>query len=394
MDETFHIADLIVKKIRGEITPEESGHLESWIEADPGNRALFERTTDPKHQLGKLEIYNLFNKERVWAALEDELFQTKRVQFNPRRFLQFAAAILLPVLLAGGAYLIFLKPSPATLADLDEFYIPGSQRATLILSDGGAVTLEGEVAPEDLEDGNARIRNADNQLSYFDKTSGRRAREILYNELRTPRGGGYRLTLVDGTSVWLNAGSSLRFPVTFNDSIRKVYLEGEAYFEVDHNSDPFIINSGNMDVRVLGTSFNVYAYPDEMEFVTTLVDGSVQVDLIDEERNTLASEILAPGRQAVLGLSAIEIEVNEVNTSFYTSWMRGKIEFNNEDLDLVMKRLARWYDFNYRFDRKEAMQYHFTARLDREAPISSILEMIEMTTDVKFEFRGGTIVIQ
>ena len=393
MNESFHIADLIVKKIRGQITADELRQLDDWIHADPANQEVFERATDPKNQLGKLEVYRLFRKERVWSALEDELFQKKAVYFNSRRFLRYAAAILFPVLVAGSAYLFFLKPPHTSLADLDNVISPGSQRATLILSDGGSVTLEGDQAPVDMEEGNIRIRNTGNRLSYSEEAVGSRVRKVLYNELRTPRGGGYSLKLADGTSVWLNAGSSLKFPVTFSDSLREVWLEGEAYFEVTPNGKPFEVNSGNMDVRVLGTSFNVSAYHDDSEFITTLVEGRVRVDLRADNNQTMMSKELVPDRQAILELATSEIRVEEVNTANYTSWMHGKIEFDRENLDMVMKRLARWYDFEYRFENREAMQYHFTARLDREAPISSILEMLEMTTDVKFEYKGGTIVI-
>jgi len=393
MKESFHISDLIVKKIRGQITEDELRQLDEWIQADPVNREAFKRATDPGNQRQKLEAYKNFRKEKVWSALEDELFQKKTISFNSRRFLRYAAAILLPVLVAGGAYLFVLKPSHTSLADLDNMISPGSQRATLILSDGGSVALEGDLAPSDLEQGKVRIRNADNRLSYTAETADRRDREVLYNELRTPRGGSYSLQLADGTTVWLNAGSSLRFPVSFTDSIREVWLEGEAYFEVTSNGKPFEVNSGSMGVRVLGTSFNVSAYPDEYEFITTLVEGRVRVDLQNDNGQVLVSEELLPDRQAILELANSEIRVEDVNTTYYTSWMHGKIEFDREDLDMVMKELARWYDFDYRFENREAMHYHFTARLDREAPISSILEMLEMTTDVKFDYKGGTIVI-
>jgi ferric-dicitrate binding protein FerR (iron transport regulator) len=395
MENHLQIADLIVKKIRGTITPDEQAELDIWINEDQEHQELFQRAADPKNQLSRLEIYDLFEKDRekVWSALEDELFQTKTIQFPVKRILRFAAAILLPVIAAGGAWLFLLKPAPTTLADLDEVIRPGSQKAVLILSDGESVTLDNELAPEEITEGEATIRNERMMLDYFNYERRGSRTASIYNELRTPRGGSYQLKLADGTQVWLNAGSSLKYPVSFNDSIRKVLLEGEAFFEVTQTGTPFTVQAGNMDVRVLGTVFNVSAYPDEPEFATTLVEGLVSVEISSGEGAVIAARKLEPNDQAVLNLSNEDLSVTEVNPSYYTSWMRGKIEFDNESLDMVMKSLARWYDFEYRFENNEATEYHFTGRLDRDATISSILEMLEMTTDVKFEFRKGTVLI-
>ncbi len=393
MENSFHIADLIAKKIRGTITRDELGDLESWISKDAGNRELYNRATDPKSQLSRLEIYNLFDRERAWSALENQLFPAKTIKFSPQRFMRYAAAILLPLLMAGGAYLFLLKPAPTTLADLDEVIQPGSQKAVLILSDGGTVTLDSEQSPGEILEGEATIRNDRRMLDYFTDERGRPGREARYNELRTPRGGGYQLKLADGTRVWLNAGSSLKYPVAFHDSTRDVHLEGEAYFDVAHGGNPFIVHAAHMDVRVLGTTFNVSAYPDEEAYRTTLVEGKVRVDVSAADGSGRESRELAPSDQAVFNPAGPAIMVTGVNPDYFTSWMRGKIEFDNESLDVVMKRLARWYDFEYRFENTGAMDYHFTARLDRDATISSILEMLEMTTEVKFEFRKETVVI-
>lgn len=395
MDNNFQIANLIVKKIRGSITPDEQADLNAWISQSPDHLNLFNRAADPKNQLSRLEVYNLFDKDKegVWSTLEDQLFPTRTMQFSTQKFLRYAAVILLPVLIAGGAYLFLLKPAPTNLADLDEVIQPGSQQAVLILSDGGEVTLDSELAPGEIREGDAIIRNDQKLLDYFREKPGRRNREMRYNELRTPRGGGYQLKLADGTQVWVNAGSSLKYPVSFNDAAREVFLEGEAFFDVTQSGSPFIVHSGNMDVQVMGTSFNITAYPDEDAYKTTLVEGKVRVEVSSDDGVSIDSHELTPNDQAVLELANSAITVEEVNTSYFTSWMDGKIEFDNENLDMVMKRLARWYDFEYRFENSDAMEYHFTARLDRDASISSILEMLELTTEVKFEFRKGTVLI-
>jgi len=394
MKDTFHIADLIVKKIKGAISPEEWTELESWMNESPENLAVYKRATDRKSQINKLEVYELFRKDKVWSALEDELFKTKTVRFTSHKFFRLAAAIILPMLIVGGAaYLYLNNPGSSTLADLDAEIKPGSQKAVLILSDGASVELVGEDAPADIREGDVKINNRNSRLSYSAGEPELKQRKEIYNKLVTPRGGGYNLQLADGTGVWLNAGSSLRFPVSFTDSTRQVFLEGEAYFDVSHNGKPFIVSSGDMDVRVLGTSFNVSAYADDSEFKTTLVEGKVRVEYSGDSTSAKISTVLTPNNQAVLNLSANEISIAEVNTSTYTSWMDGKLEFSNEDLDIVMKRLARWYDFEYEFENVEAKGFHFSARLSREENISAILEMLEMTSEVKFELRDNKIVV-
>jgi ferric-dicitrate binding protein FerR (iron transport regulator) len=162
---------------------------------------------------------------------------------------------------------------------------------------------------------------------------------------------------------------------------------------VAHAGRPFIVHSGAMDVEVLGTEFNISAYRDESEFKTTLVEGRVKVDFNKEEAEEGVSKILEPNDQAVLNLADSELSIAEVNTDYYTSWRRGKIEFDNENLDAVIKRLGRWYDFEHEFENPEARDYHFTGRLDREEEISSILKMLEMTTEVRFEYRDGKIIV-
>jgi ferric-dicitrate binding protein FerR (iron transport regulator) len=395
MADSFHIADLIVKKIRGKLTPDEQKELEAWINDSPENQAIYHRAIDSKQQLEKLEIYELFDKEQSWSDLEEKLFGTKTITFTSRKMFRYAAAILLPLIVGGGFTWWYLKsPSPVRMAEIDREIKPGSQKAVLILSDGEAVELSQTTSLEDLSDGGVSIRDVDNSISYITGTVGTAPAKILFNELRTPRGGGYKLQLADGSRVWLNAGSSLRYPVGFQDSVRQVFLEGEAYFEVNHDGKPFIVSTGSMNTRVLGTSFNISAYADDLEYKTTLLEGKVRVELQGEETRFSASAILEPDQQATFIKSSAELSKTEVDVSGYVSWMQGKLEFHNEHLDQVMLKLARWYDFDYEFENSAARDYHFSARLDRSESISSILEMLEMTTDVKFEYLDSRIVIK
>lgn len=391
MSDSLHIADLITKKIKGNISESEMDELDRWLNDTPENLKLYKKITDSKNQLSKLEIYNSFRKEKVWAALDEELFPVKTIHLFSGKFLRIAAAIIIPLTLAGTFTWYFTQKTAQTnLADIDNYIKPGSQKAMLILSDGGKLELS-EASTGEFQDADVRIKNGDNSLKYEAERS--RRNKLVFNELITPRGGGYNLELADGTHVWLNSGSTLKFPVAFTDSTRQVFLQGEAYFEVSHNGKPFIVSSGEMDVRVLGTSFNVSAYQDESEIKTTLVEGKVRIDYSGSVTDDKQSTLLTPNKQAVINRSESKIVVAEVNVSQYTSWMQGKLEFSNESLEVVMKRLARWYDFEYAFENVQAKDFHFTARISNETGISSILEMLEMTTDVKFEVREQTIVV-
>jgi len=341
-----------------------------------------------------LEVYGFFNKEKAWSGLESKLFESRTVRLTPQRILRYAAAILLPLIIAGGfAYRYLNRSTPQTIAEFDTVFHPGSQKAVLILSDGVNVELKEGETLDGLQEGDSRINIQNSSLSYTAAGKETGQAEVIYNELRTPRGGGYRLQLADGTGVWLNAGSSIRYPVSFTEDKRKVYLEGEAYFEVSHNGAPFIVSMENMDVRVLGTSFNISAYADDPVLKTTLVEGKVSVEIKGKEDSQTNSLELLPDHQAIFYKSDSQLSNVEVNTAQYTSWMRGKLEFNNESLDLVMKRLARWYDFDYEFENPRAKEYHFSARLNNEENISTIMEMLEMTTNVKFELRNHKIVV-
>lgn len=391
MKKEFHIADLIAKKIRGSISPTEQEQLEYWLEEDSGNKDIYINALNRKNQLEKLEIYQQFNQEKVWSAMENELFPTRKLWSEPRKVLRFAATILLPLIILGGlGYIFFFEPSTVSLAEMDNVISPGTDKAVLILSDGQAMQLDESTDVSVISDGEARIRNENKQLIYSGQEG--ETRVVKYNELRTPRGGNYRLELADGSSVWLNAGSSLRFPVNFTDTVRQVYLIGEGYFEVSHSNRAFIVNTGNMNVKVLGTSFNISAYKEDSQTVTTLVEGSVRVSTGSEE--TANSALLVPDQQAILVRSEDLLSTRAVDASHYISWTEGKIEFNNDPLEKVMRRLARWYDFEFEFENEKARNFHFTGRLDREENISSILNMLEMTTDVQFVYRKKKILIQ
>lgn len=393
MNNSFKIADIISKKIKGDIHPIEQAELQNWIDKSAKNKALYEKSLQTQHQLHKLEAYHTVDKEKAWNKISAQTFSGKRRTLQ-QKMMRYAAAIFIPLCVAGGISYLLLNAKNNSLASLDETIKPRTQKATLVLSHGGTVELDPESTQHDFTEEGVTINNKSNQLEYSLRDHVAARKRVVYNELKTPFGGGYHLKLADGTKVWINAGSSLKFPVEFVDSIREVQLIGEAYFDVSHNGKPFIVKTGETKVRVLGTEFNVSAYSDEAYVTTTLVEGKVQLHILGKPVDGNKKTILTPGLQAVFDKSDKNMVVNKVETSQYTSWMDGKLEFTNQELDQVMKKLARHYDFEYTFKNDEAKQYHFSARIDGNEPVSNVLNMLQMTTHVTFNIHNNTIEIE
>lgn len=392
MNNSYEISELIKRSITGEILPEEKLILNNWLKESDENRELYEKLKSIDFQLDKLSQYSSFNKERIKKNIEKELFP--KSAFNHKTYwYKYAAAILIPIVFIIGYSLLFKQNKEITLANIDESITPGTQKATLVLSNGENIILDAKKNKNTFNEGGVVITNQENKLNYLsggEKSYFGRS-ELVYNELKTPRGGGYNLQLSDGTNVWLNSGSSLRFPVSFTDTVRQVYLSGEAYFDVSHNGKPFMVTTNNLNVHVLGTQFNLSAYEDEKEIVTTLVEGKVAITLLDS--NAVQDKILTPGLQSRVNKESRAIGIEKVNTSQFTSWIHGKLEFNNQDLEYVMKRLSRWYDFNYSFANNNAKKYRFSARVNTDESISEILKMLEMTTSVKFQIEENNIIV-
>ena len=392
MDKHFHIAELISKRIKGTLIGKEALDLQKWLNENSQNEALIQKLSQNQHLLRKLNTFDQFENKKSWDTLEAKLFDIEAeplsIWRNTNKLLRYAASLLLPFILLSGLtyYLLILSPQDP-LSAMDNTIKPAEPKATLILSDGQSVALKKLKPLKAILQGNTNITNQDHSLTYIAESSDQKE-ETLYNELITPKGGSYQLTLSDGPKVWLNAASSLRFPVAFTDTIRQVFLVGEAMFDVNHNGKQFIISADDMDIEVLGTTFNISSYPEEPNMTSTLVEGSIKLITPEFEK------ILVPNDQAVLSKRNLGVTISQVNPAYYTSWTRGKIEFNRDNLGAVMRRLARYYDFEYSFENEEAREFHFTASIESADKISTILKMIELTSNVKFEMKDNTLVVK
>lgn len=308
------------------------------------------------------------------------------------------------VLLVAGAGIYFWQSRTAAepavqVNQLQNDILPGGNKAVLTLGDGSTIVLDSLMNGRVATEGFTSIdKIAGGGLEY--RASGQAAsgrQHITYNRLSTPKGGQYKVTLPDGSKVWLNAASSIRYPTAFSDTERKVELRGEAFFEVSPNEQaPFKVISDGMEVEVLGTTFNVMAYRDEAAVRTTLLEGSVMI-IPDERKGFPAADRrgnkkrLAPGQQARLNRATFRLDIADVNTGAAVAWKNGVFQFENASIKDVMRQAARWYDIEVTYDGK-VPERQFTGKVPRNVPVSELLDMLRYT-GVNFRIEGRRIIV-
>ncbi|WP_262248370.1 FecR family protein [Parapedobacter soli] len=346
-------------------------------------------------------FFQLIREGALEASLMDEMgidlgdIVEKKPRARRIRPYYAAAAVLLIGL--GIAYFLLDRPSTA----LTESSLPlaandvpaGGNHATLTLPDGSRIALDDVGIGELVQEAGVRIaKTEDGQLVYqttpYAATGADRGSEHALHEISTPRGGQYQVVLPDGSKVWLNAGSRLRFPAVFAAGSREVFLEGEGFFSVAHNDQRFIVRTDGQQITVLGTEFNVRAHPDEPMVQTTLLRGSVQVDL----NNQGASHILKPNQQAVVDRQAQTVRIEEVVTSEYAAWKDGYFTFRNTPLATVMQDVARWYDVS--IDAGSLPDKRLYAVLPRDVSLATLLEMIGLTSGIEFDLKEGRVSLE
>jgi len=273
---------------------------------------------------------------------------------------------------------------------------PGGNKAVLTLADGTKVVLDDAREGKLQEQGNTTIIKLDSgRLAYNTKSGSPILEKIVqYNTLTTPRGGKYCVTLPDGTVVWLNASTTLRFPVAFVGKTRKVEIKGEAYFEVAKDEAmPFIVKAGNSEIKVLGTHFNVMAYADEKLVKTTLLEGSVEVSILKKGEGEESTPVmtLEPGEQAQLDLSNA-LTVVKADLEEAIAWKNGFFIFKNEPIESVMQKLSRWYDVNVVYETTDE-SILYSANISRAKNISEVLRKLEMTETIHFKIDGKIITV-
>jgi transmembrane sensor len=377
--DTERLTLLSFKYVTGTCALDEQLELDAFLDADPANGVAFEARIQREAFRKELELWMEAENglERNWVVISDRLPAPAPLQavdgkskLVRLRWMASVAAAL--VLLIGGAILFTRthKTNTPALAVARGLIKPGGNRAMLTLSNGKTILLDSAADGRLASEGRTTVtKMKSGQIDYSATGS---AETVGFNTITTPTGGQYQVTLPDHSRVWLNAGSSLKFPTAFTGTTRDVEMTGEAYWEIARDrSKPFTIRAGSVKVSVLGTSLNIMAYTGEPSLQTTLISGQVRV----EGRG--GSVMLAPGQEAVAGTDRLDL-IPKVDTATAVAWKEGFFAFNNADIQTVMRTVSRWYNVEVKYEGNVSA-YHVDGIVNRNNPVEVVLNMLELS---------------
>jgi transmembrane sensor len=399
-----------------ELSAEENRELMQLLQQQSNDGAVKEWLDDLwsnltiENRLSESKANALFNA--ILAADRDVPMQTAqrpvRRLFTATRVA--AAAVLLLCISTGVWYFFLKKQAPSTVQSNEPAHIindipPGINNAVLVLADGKRINLDSSVNGDLAQQGTTTIRNSNGQLLYVvdrsSKAGGTVNRELgtSFNTLTTARGNQYQLLLPDGSKVWLNAESSVRFPVAFHGAARRVEITGEVFFDVVHNAKmPFSVLANGVEVQDLGTQFNVNAYENEEGVKTTVVEGKVKVKvqapssrLQAPSQNT--SAIVIPGQRAQVNEKGAIKLVKDADVDAAVAWKNGQFMFAGNSIQSVMRQLERWYDIEVSYAPNVSKE-EYIGTITRFSNISAVLNMLERTGTVRFELKGKKVIVK
>lgn len=373
---------MVAAKIREGLptTPEEQELWNQWVSESALNQHTAQQLTDRKWLVARMREFD----QQDTAAATRAIFSALGIPENqPRTVLYYvwrvAAAVIL--MLCATAVMKYYTTSPVTpvIAKMPA----GSNRAILTLADGGVVALDAAHNGVVSRQGGAVVTKTGSALDYSNTAT----EKAVMHTLSTPPGSQFELRLPDGSKVWLNSASSLIFPTAFTGSERVVKLRGEAYFEITQDvKRPFKVNASEVTVEVLGTSFNVNAYTDEAQVLTTLATGKVRVAA------GKASVLLTPGEQAVTTQATGSTTSRMADIRKVTAWKNGMFEFNDADLPAILREIARWYNVQIVY-QTTAVPYHYGGGIGRNQQLQDVLDMLEASGPNKFRVQGNTVYV-
>ena len=379
-------AELILKKINNSITMEEDELFQAWYEESAEHQKYFEKAKS-YFKNGSAFDENPIDLKLAWKEIN---IPASKVS-NRSKVIRLGTAIAAAIsLIIGIVYILdSTKQEVNTPIVKVEKIEPGEPKATLILDDGSSYNLS-TVGDVHLKSGGTSINSQGNAIKYSETTQKRT--QLIYNTLIIPKGGEYFLELSDGTKIWINSETTLKYPVQFVGDERNVELTGEAYFEVAHDeSKPFHVLSGDQSIEVLGTEFNVSSYKDDEHIVTTLVEGKVNVyRTISSKEN----QILLPNQQSSMSRASGEITSKNVDPQNFIAWKSGAFHFQDQTFDSMVKTLSRWYDINVFYENEALWDIKFTGRFKRYDDFETVIKLIERTDEVKFKIKGKTVIIR
>lgn len=393
----FEAARLAARYKEGSLSEREGMALREWLDASPSHRVWFEDIIGKEDGLApQLETFKNLSADSVTAfegvrtkiGIETAAGQPGIVR---RRAIVISAAASVLLALAGFAIYKYLpghqrNEGSAPIASVVNDVLPGQNKATLSF-DGKTIVLdsahEGLIAQASV---GATIRNAGGQLSYKAATA---AAEVHYNTVKTGRGGQYKLVLSDGTKVWLDAGSSLHFPTAFAGAKREIQLTGQAYFEVAHHKEPFIVHTPKADIQDLGTAFNINTYPDENQGATrvALVRGSVRLSTPGGQ-----SQVMAPGQHAQVSVDGRLETLKGLDMDDVLAWKEGYFQYSDADLETILHGISRWYDLD--IVNKTHITKRFALTVPRSVPLSVLMHGLERTNMLHYRIDGKTLTVE
>lgn len=384
MDSNKHtfqeIAHLILLSRYGKAEKWQILELEEWLKKSQENRSFYDKVLSRSYLEEGLEEYMQYDADNAWKQLKTKMHPRKR-----RFFLRVFPYVAIFFVIIGLVFLWQTRDSELIQQErVMTAILPGSPKAQLVLSNGRQIELEAKNDKLCRRVEGENFENTGELLDYRRRGSAENAMQI--HTLRIPRGGEYQIILSDSTRVWVNADSELQYPDHFMGDERKVVLKGEAYFEVAKDTlRPFYVEIGDMSVKVLGTSFNISAYPNSKR-QTTLVGGCVMINWNQQQVT------LYPGQQATE--TTRELQVREVNVENYVGWIDRRFVFKDKLLGEVLEDLERWYDVEIFVTNDKIRNLHFTANFQKYENIDKVLKIIEYAACVKFEIKDRMLVVR
>lgn len=377
---TNYIAKLIQKLLRGQETVAERDSIEHWRKSDKRNDNLIDQFRDAKNIEQDLNFFEGLDEGEAWQKV-NAVSAFKKINYWP--FLRIAAVFVMLF----GAAIFYLRDkeingSTKTAVNkvLKKDILPAQSGALLLMADGSVVPLENSVKTIDPKTVIAEIKESKGAaVAPIAEPS------IEYNTLVVPKGHFYKLNLEDGTQVWVNANSQLKFPEKFDKNERRVILDGEAYFEVSHDAKrPFYVESKGNEVKVLGTHFNINAYSNNVR--TTLSSGRVQVS---HSGNVI---VLEPGEYA--NLIGEQLRKGKADLEHDLSWHNNQFYFKKETIVEIASTLSKWYDIQVKFKKDVALHKVYTGNFKRDVKLSEVLEMLTYVCDLNFELQGKELIVE
>ena len=380
----IRIAELIYKDKIGNLTEQEKCELLAWLEESDFNRQIFDELAKGSSLSRSYDEYRNIHREQVWNAIEKQIVPQRR-QLS-LRWVGYAASVI--ILVVAGWFIFQMSDNKNVVQEGKKVarITPGTQKAILYLDNGEQVVLadNNTVVVEDSLSG--RIEQVDKSLVYQTEST---VKEERLNVLEIPNGGEFLVTLADGTKVCLNAVTKLTYPIAFVGKERRVRLEGEGYFEVKRDENkPFIVEINGMEVKVLGTSFNLRSFAADNRSTATLISGKIEV------KTSSRRVELSPNHQADLWVGENKLDVREVDAAVYSAWTKGRFVFRRERLETILDDVSRWYNVTVFYEQSSAKDILFSGIMERYADISKTLEMLEKTGKVSFIIDEQKIIVR